>query len=86
MLEKVFPTIRNAYKHLQTHVFIQVDGAKPHTKSSIQASTEAECCKEGYNITLEWQPAQSPEFNVLDLGFFHSLQVWASEIKEGGDF
>ena len=86
MVEKVFPAVRDAYKHLKTHVVIQVDGAKPHTKASIQASIEAECCKQGYHIILERQPAQSPDFNVLDLGFFHSLQVRADEIKQGKDF
>ena len=85
MVEKVFPAVRNAYKHAKKHVVIQIDGAKPHTKSSIQASIEEECCKQGYNITVERQPAQSPDFNVLDLGFFHSLQVRASQIKAGGN-
>ena len=85
MVGKVFPAIRDAYKHLKKQVVIQIDGAKPHIKSSIQASIEAECSKQGYNITLERQPAQSPDFNVLDLGFFHSLQVQASKIKESGN-
>ena len=79
---KVFPAIRDAYKQLKKQVVIQINGAKPHIKSSIQASIEAECSKKGYNITLERQPAQNPHFNVLDLGFFLSLQVQASKIKE----
>ena len=77
MVEKVFPAIRDAYKHLTKQVVIQIEGAKPHIKPSIQASIEAECSKKGYSITLEQQPAQFPDFNVLDLGFFHSLQVQA---------
>ena len=84
MVEKVFPAIRAAYKHLKKHVVVQVDGARPHTRSSIQASIEAECTRDGCSITVEQQPAQSPDFNVLDLGFFHSLQVRASQIKAGG--
>ena len=52
-VQKFFPTVRDAYKHLKTHVVIQVDGAKPHTKSSIQASIEVECSKQGYKIVLE---------------------------------
>ena len=70
MVEKAFPTIRNAYKHLKKHIVIQIDGARPHVKSSIQALIKAECFKQGYNITLEWQPTQSLGFNVLDLGCF----------------
>ena len=85
MVEKVFPTIRDAYKHLKKQVVIQIDGAKPHIKSLIQASIEVECSKQGYNITLEWQPAQSPKSTVLDLGVFHSLQVQASKIKDSGN-
>ena len=64
MVEKVFLAVRDAYKHLKMHVVIQVDGAKPHPKASIQASIEAECRKQGYHIILERQPAQSPNFNV----------------------
>ena len=52
MVEKVFPTIKDAYKHLKKEVVIQIDGVKPHTKSSTQASIEAECSKQSYNITL----------------------------------
>ena len=78
MVEKIFPIVRDAYKHLKPHVVVQVDGAKPHTKSSIQASINAECSKKGYKIVVEQQPAQSPDFNVLDLGFFHSLQLPAA--------
>ena len=68
MVEKNFPTIRDARKHLKKQVVIQINGAKPHIKSSIPTSIEVECSKQRYNITLERRPAQ-----ILDLDFFHSL-------------
>ena len=82
MVEQVFPSIRDAYKHLKKQVVIQIDGAKPYIESSIHASIKVECSKQVYNITLEQQPAQSLDFNVLELGILHSLQVQASQIKE----
>ena len=33
----------------------------------------------------EKQPAQSPDLDILDLRFFHSLQSRVAEIKEAGD-
>ena len=53
MVEKVFLAIRDAYKLLKKQVVIQIDGAKPHIKLSVQESIEAEYSKQGYNITLE---------------------------------
>ena len=32
------------------------------------------CQKEGWDITITPQPPNSPDFNVLDLGFFRSIQ------------
>ncbi|KAL6535084.1 hypothetical protein OROMI_026458 [Orobanche minor] len=54
-------------------IWIQQDNARPHTSPNdphfIHAAT-----KDGFNIQLINQPAQSPDLNVLDLGFFRAIQ------------
>ena len=34
----------------------------------------AECKKDGWNMQIISQPPNSPDFNILDLGFFNSIQ------------
>jgi hypothetical protein len=55
---------------------IQHDGAKPHTgKGNTQYWPELMLTLyPGRDIEVVVQPAQSPDLNVLDLGFFSSLQ------------
>jgi hypothetical protein len=55
---------------------IQHDGAKPHTgKGNTDYWPElVEEMYPGRSIEIVVQPAQSPDLNVLDLGFFSSLQ------------
>ena len=36
---------------------------------------------DGWNFSITTQPAQSPDFNILDLAFFHSLKVRVAQIK-----
>ena len=84
MKTNVFPAIRAAYHHAKRSVVIQLDGAKPHVARGIQEELQAECLKDGFRITIQRQPPQSPDLNILDLGLFHSLQRRAVELKEGG--
>lgn len=54
-------------------IYVQQDNAKPHLgkddKSIIKEGT-----RDGWKIELLPQPPNSPDFNVLDLGFFNSIQ------------
>ena len=36
---------------------------------------------DGWQIIVDTQPAQSPDLNILDLGFFHSLKVNVGHLK-----
>ncbi len=80
-LGMVFPAIMNkwpAYKHHP--VYVQEDNARHHVPSHDQEMRE-KGREDGWNIVLCNQPANSPDFNVLDLGFFnaiHSLQHQAA--------
>ena len=54
-------------------IFIQQDNAKSHRVNDHQDLLEA-CSSDGFNIEVINQPPNSPDTNVLDLGFFASIQ------------
>ena len=85
MVEKVFPAVRSAMRHAKRTTVLQLDGAKVHFKRSIRADIDRELNRDGFAIKLEQQPSNSPDLNVLDLGFFHSLQRKVAKIKHGGN-
>ncbi|CAM9169307.1 unnamed protein product [Discosporangium mesarthrocarpum] len=75
MIDKVIPAIKARMPRPRGHtIFVQQDGAKPHTGGVMEAIQ----AKAGDSIILETQPANSPDLNVNDLGFFHSIQ----QVKE----
>ncbi|XP_021719313.1 uncharacterized protein LOC110686987 [Chenopodium quinoa] len=74
LLHKVIPAIVSKWPaRLPKNVVIQWDNARPHQiprdEEFIQV-TQAN----GFNIEFVFQPAQSPDLNVLDLGLFRSIQ------------
>ncbi|XP_074300538.1 uncharacterized protein LOC141631814 [Silene latifolia] len=73
-MDKVLPAIKSKWPACASKtITIQQDNARPHIKSTdhefVQAATS-----DGFNITLRNQPANSPDLNVLDLGFSRSIQ------------
>ncbi|VFQ74793.1 unnamed protein product [Cuscuta campestris] len=72
LLTKVLPAIKEKWPGSSRNVIIQQDNAKPHVDGSdlqfLQAATEGE-----WNIKLKFQPLNSPDLNVLDLGFFRAI-------------
>ena len=75
LIEKVVPAIKARWPRdeLQDVIFIQQDNARTHIDPN-----DAEFCQvareDGLNIRLMCQPANSPDLNVLDLGFFNAIQ------------
>ncbi|XP_021732073.1 uncharacterized protein LOC110698865 [Chenopodium quinoa] len=74
LLTKVIPAIMSKWPEgLPKDVVIQWDNVRPH-----QVPTDAEflavTTANGFNIQFVFQPAQSPDLNVLDLGLFRSIQ------------
>ncbi|XP_021728124.1 uncharacterized protein LOC110695205 [Chenopodium quinoa] len=73
LLNKVIPAIMDKWpQSLPKNVFIQWDNG-PHqipTDEQFVAATRAN----GFNIQFVFQPAQSPDLNVLDLDLFRSIQ------------
>lgn len=76
LVENVIPAIKEKWPRGRAHssIIIQQDNAKPHLAEN-DAELIAECQKGGWDISFRCQPPNSPDFNVLDLGFFNSIQA-----------
>lgn len=73
LIEKVIPAIHQRFPRSNKVVYVQQDNAKPHCSFNDKDVVTAGC-KNGWTIQLVNQPANSPDFNVLDLGFFNAIQ------------
>ncbi|KAL4565371.1 hypothetical protein LXL04_029463 [Taraxacum kok-saghyz] len=74
LIEKVLPDIRAKWPGNQVGpIFIQQDNAKPHIDVNDSEFLEA-ASRDGFDIRLSFQPSNSPDLNVLDLGFFRAIQ------------
>jgi hypothetical protein len=71
MIEKVLPAIRAKWPHddLNKPIYIQQDNAPSHIEVDDPLFCEA-AQQDGFDIRLKCQLANSPDFNILDLGFF----------------
>ena len=71
MLNQVLPAIRAKWPREDVHkpIFIQQDNAPSHLKVDDPVFCEA-AKQDGFDIRLICQPPNSPDFNILDLGFF----------------
>jgi hypothetical protein len=75
MIEKVIPAIHDKWprEDLGKIIYIQQDNAKPHISPSDRLFCEA-AQQGGFDIRIICQPANSPDMNILDLGFFNAIQ------------
>ncbi|KAL7601440.1 hypothetical protein Lser_V15G26026 [Lactuca serriola] len=74
LIEKVLLDIRAKWPRGHTGpIFIQQDNAKPHIDVDDNEFLEA-ASRDGVDIRLCFQPPNSPDLNVLDLGFFRVIQ------------
>jgi hypothetical protein len=76
MIENVIPAIKSKWPAAGKNnpIYIQMDNARPHTKA-VDKRIEEEGKKGGWNILIKRQPANSPDLNILDLGFLNSIQA-----------
>ncbi|KAF0728389.1 hypothetical protein Ae201684_013753 [Aphanomyces euteiches] len=74
LVSNVLPAIKRKMSFMKnSKIFIQQDNAGPHSKSVNHRFNQVGSY-DGWNVALKNQPANSPDFNVLDLGFFNSIQ------------
>mmetsp|Transcript_2380 Transcript_2380/g.3526 ORF Transcript_2380/g.3526 Transcript_2380/m.3526 type:complete len:162 (+) Transcript_2380:558-1043(+) len=76
IIDKVVPAIKEKWPvgSRKGEIIIQQDNAKPHCSIDDELIV-SECRKDGWNITFRYQPPNSPDLNVLDLGYFNSIQA-----------
>ncbi|VFQ68065.1 unnamed protein product [Cuscuta campestris] len=74
MIQQLLPAISAKWPGTSKQVIIQQDNAKPHI--DINDPEFVSASKEGdWDIQLQFQPPNSPDLNVLDLGFFRSIDA-----------
>lgn len=75
LIAKVLPAIKARWPRDQRHktIWIQQDNARTHIPVNDEEFALA-VAQTGLDIRLINQPPNSPDMNVLDLGFFASLQ------------
>lgn len=73
LMDKVIPAIQDRMPpHMKNDlVYMQQDNAKPH---SSQSEFLSQCTSNGWTMEFKKQPANGPDLNVLDLGFFNAIQ------------
>ncbi|XP_010516452.1 PREDICTED: uncharacterized protein LOC104792102 [Camelina sativa] len=76
LLEEVLPQIREKWpsEDVGKVIFIQQDNARTHMAPS-DVEFQAVALQNGFDIRLMCQPPNSPDLNVLDLGFFSAIQA-----------
>ena len=72
--DNIIPSIKEKWPIGHKTVIIQQDNAGPHTKEG-DLDIAAACADDHFDINVICQPPNSPDFNVLDLGFFNSIQA-----------
>ena len=75
LLDKVIPAIKSKWPSGTRNlpIIIQQDNAKPHCAVDDPELVEA-MTENNWKISIRCQPPNSPDLNVLDLGYFNSIQ------------
>jgi hypothetical protein len=82
MKEKVIPKSRDRQNWKKAEeITVRHDGAKPHNCRGNKAFFDRWGQLYGWNIVFETQCPQSPDVNVLDIGFFNGTQAKSEEYR-----
>ncbi|XP_074266633.1 uncharacterized protein LOC141589912 [Silene latifolia] len=75
LIEKVVPAIKATWpiEDMGGTIFIQQDNARTHIDPNDREFRRV-ASQDGFDIRLMCQPANSPDLNILDLGFFNAIQ------------
>ncbi|KAM0854678.1 hypothetical protein ACQ4PT_050274 [Festuca glaucescens] len=80
MVNKVVPAIHEKWPDEGKTTYIQQDNAPSHVKVDDEALLNA-IALTGRDIQILQQPPNSPDMNILDLGFFRSLQSFTKQLN-----
>jgi hypothetical protein len=80
VMEELWRQICNSFHwvHIDTPVYLFVDNAGGHETNAAKKEYES-YLKENWNVIIIWQPPNSPDVNLLDLGTWMSSQ---SEVED----
>ncbi|XP_047961814.1 uncharacterized protein LOC125206616 [Salvia hispanica] len=74
LINKIIPAIKAKWPvWASKDIYIQQDNATPHI-TAMDPDFQAAANSDGFKIQLICQPANSPDTNILDLGFFRAIQ------------
>ena len=73
MINNLIPAIKEKWPNQRQTICIQQDNCRVHTQAVDRAILEAANVA-GWSMEFYCQPAQSSDLNVLDPGFFNSVQ------------
>ncbi|XP_041995655.1 uncharacterized protein LOC121745765 [Salvia splendens] len=74
LINKIIPAIKAKWPvWASKDIYIQQDNATPHI-SAMDADFQVVANSDGFKIQLICQPPNSPDTNILDLGFFRAIQ------------
>lgn len=76
LINEVIPKITSCWpkEDLGKTIFIQQDNARTHVDPN-DAEFQQAASESGFDIRLLCQPSNSPDLNILDLGFFSAIQA-----------
>jgi hypothetical protein len=84
MLDHIMPAMKEKMAfQKEKDLFIQQDGAPGHTAAGNMEIFDEAGFADDWGVSVVTQPAQSPDMNVNDLGFFNSLKAHVDDIKLG---
>ncbi|OQR82258.1 hypothetical protein ACHHYP_16321 [Achlya hypogyna] len=69
LVRKLVPAIMSKWPRDVKIIRVQQDNAGPHVKPGLLWEGN------GLTVTMVCQPASSPDFNILDLGYFNAIQA-----------
>ena len=75
LIQKLLPAIKQKWPMNNGRIQLQQDGAKSHILEDDEDFTEA-VDEIGLNLTMYTQLPNSPDTNILDLGFFRTTQLF----------
>ena len=83
MIEEVAPGLRKAFPQARgaPEVWVQSDNAGGHGTIKDRAEI-VDTLWSKFKIKVVWQPAQSPDLNVLDLGLWRSLSTAVDKLNK----
>ncbi|XP_074287904.1 uncharacterized protein LOC141613067 [Silene latifolia] len=74
VINKVLPAIKAKWpSNYSKNIMIQQDNVRPHITNK-DADFKRAATEDEWNIEFSYQPPNSPDLNVLDLGFFRAIQ------------